>query len=158
MSSMHAALRRQRRRYRHEHESVREITTSAADHGPLRLASVGPNSATSGVPTAPPMCSGPVSPEISTRARRAMAKRSVIDVAGASSAAPFEARVTSSANDCSPGPHKTSERSPQRSRIPAASAPKRSRGHRLFGHAAPGLIAAYDALSKRALTESDTAL
>ena len=96
----------------------------------------------------PPMCNGPVSPKSGCARACAIANRSVIDVAGAASAAPLDARETCCASDCSPGPHRTSERSPNRSRIAAASAPKRSAGHRLFGHAAPGLITAYGAPSE----------
>ena len=51
---------------------------SAGDHGPLRSARVGPNSATIGVPTAPAMCSGPVSPDTMRLAPFAIARMSVM--------------------------------------------------------------------------------
>ena len=43
---------------------------SRGSHGPLRAGSVGPNSATTGVPTAAAMCVGPVSPDTIRRALR----------------------------------------------------------------------------------------
>src|SRR5678815_1079257 len=110
MSLMQAALRRHRRLYRHEQAPVRATTQSAVDQGPLRSARVGPNSATSGVPTAAAMCSGPVSPEIRMRAGLAIANRSAIDVAGAGSAAPSEAAETCCASGFSLGPQSTTER------------------------------------------------
>src|SRR6185503_3810639 len=119
---------------------MREIEMSAGDHGPLRSARGGPNSATIGVPTAPAMCSGPVSPDTMRLALFAIARMSVMLVAGACSAAPLDEATTADAAASSPGPHSTTDRRPRRSRIAAASAPKRAAGHRLFDHAAPGLI------------------
>jgi hypothetical protein len=117
----------------------REIETSRPSHGPLRSKRVGPNSATIGVPTAPAMCSGPVSPDTISAALRAMPTRSVIVVGGATSALAEEAATTADASACSPGPQSTTERRPASRVNIDASAPKRSGGHRLFGHAAPGL-------------------
>src|SRR4029453_5573395 len=67
---------------------------SAVDHGPLRSVNVGPKRATTGVPTAAAICRGPVSPEIRSRARLAIANRSTMLVRGASSAESRDARTT----------------------------------------------------------------
>jgi hypothetical protein len=117
-----------------------EIVTSCGNHGPLRSGYVGPNSATIGVATAPAMCSGPVSPEMISRALRARPTRSLIVVGGDNSAAPEDAAMTAAASDSSPGPHNTTDARPSSCRIAAATAPNRSGGQRLFGQAAPGLI------------------
>ena len=61
---------------------TREADVLAASHGPLRAGSVGPNSATTGVPTAAATCSGPVSPDTIRRAPRASARRSPMPVGG----------------------------------------------------------------------------
>src|SRR6185295_4223354 len=112
---------------------------SASAHGPLRAESVGPKCPTAGVPTAAAICSGPVSPDTISRAPFAIDAMSVIVVRGAILAAPRDAATTDAATDSSRGPHNTIDGIPMRSRIAAASAPNRSGGHRLFGHAAPGL-------------------
>src|SRR5262245_31028698 len=90
------------------------------------------------------MCSGPVSPATTSEASRISTARSETDVAGAAVAAPDDAATTASASARSDGPQVTSERKPECSRNRAASAPKRSGGQRLFGHAAPGLITTYE--------------
>src|SRR5262245_8249313 len=115
---------------------------SASAQGPLRAASVGPNSPMAGAPTAAAICSGPVSPDTINRALRAIDAMSVIVVRGAIVAAPRDAATTDAASGSSLGPHSTIDATPIRSRIAAASAPNRSAGHRLLGHAAPGLTIA----------------
>ena len=114
---------------------------SAGAHGPFRSALVGPKSPTTGVPTAAARCSGPVSPEIITRAPLAIPNTSLLVVGGATSAAPPAAAATDAASDSSRGPHSTSDRRPCDTARAAATAPKRAGGQRLFGHAAPGLTA-----------------
>ena len=61
---------------------------------------------------------------------------------GASAAAPSAAATTARARSSSPGPQATIDVHPWRARRWRATAPKRSGGQRLFGHAAPGLITA----------------
>ena len=87
------------------------------------------------------MCSGPVSPEPSG-ARPLRDREEVGDAASPApaSAAPPDAATTAAASRLLARPPQHQRRSPRRSRMAAASAPKRSAGHRLFGHAAPGLI------------------
>ena len=60
--------------------------------------------ATTGVPTAPPRCNGPVSPETSSDAARASAMMSGMVVAGASRAAPFDASTTARRSPLRPAP------------------------------------------------------
>src|SRR4029453_1536614 len=93
--------------------------------------------------TAAAIWRGPVSPEIASAADCISAARSETDVGGAGVAAPPDACDTASARARSFGPHVTSECSPARSRRAFATAPKRSGGQHLFGHAAPGLITMY---------------
>ena len=91
-----------------------------------------------GVPIAAAMCNGPVSPETTTAASRSSTARSATVVAGASFAAPPEDATTDSASSRSDGPQVINDRSRVRRNSAAATAPNRSAGHRLFGHAAPG--------------------
>src|SRR5712691_9919622 len=97
---------------------------------------------TIGVPTAAATCVGPVSPETINAAPRASATKSAIDVRGESIAAPLAAATTSSARDCSPGPHSTTDATRCRLASDPATAAKREGGHRLLGHAAPGFNSA----------------
>src|SRR5262245_31373067 len=98
---------------------------------------------TIGVPTAPAMCAGPVSPVTKSDAPRARAAMSAIDVGGSGVAAPDEAAAASRASGSSPGPQRTTEESPCAARRAAATAPNRDGSHRLLGQAAPTLMTAY---------------
>ena len=68
--------------------------------------------------------------------------RSASVVGGDTTADPWAASTTSCARRSSPGPHRTTEIRRCRSRSCAAIAANRDGGHRLFGHAAPGLSSA----------------
>ena len=108
------------------------------EKGPLRAGSVGPKSATTGVPTAQARCSGPVSAATTSRARRASSTYSSSVVGKQRMAAPADAATTRSARPSSPGPKVTSDWSP-RPRSSRASSPKRSAGQSLLRPAAAGV-------------------
>src|SRR5690606_3328136 len=118
---------------------------SSGDHGPFLAGSVGPKIDTMGVPTAAAICSGPVSPETISDARRQIATRSGSDVSGARCATPPDDSMTASAIARSPGPHSTNGTSPRTSLKNDASSPNRSEYHRLLGQAAPGFSRAIGA-------------
>src|SRR5215204_952279 len=113
------------------------MATSVPDHGPFLSGSVGPNSETMGVPTADAICNGPVSPEIISDAPRQSSTTSARRVGGATRADPADASATTVASASSPGPHSTNGTYPLTSRRNAATSPKCSGIHRLFGQAAP---------------------
>src|SRR5580765_4140145 len=98
---------------------------------------------TIGVPTAPAMCAGPVSPVTKSDAPRASAAMSPIDVGGSDVAAPDDPAAASRASGSSPGPQRTTDGSPCEARRADATIPNRAGSHRLLGQAAPTLITAY---------------
>jgi hypothetical protein len=95
--------------------------TSAGFHGPLRAGSVGPKSATAGVPTAQARWSGPVSAATMARARWASAANSSSEAGKLAMAVPPDAATTRSASPSSPGPQLTSVGMPRRASREASS-------------------------------------
>ena len=103
---------------------------------------VGPNTPTTGVPTAAASCIGPVSPATKIAAARASSTRSATEVGRSDLRGALEAAATAPRERLLSGPHVTMDGTPCRARRWAAIAPKRSAGHCLFGQPAPGLITA----------------
>ena len=149
MSSRQARAARHWRLWRQTHAPRARPTTSPDSHGPLRSGPVGPKSPTIGVPDR----RGEVQragvaghhQRCAPRAARA-GRRSA--VGGETRGAPPARRDDRVGEPLFAGPQITMRQAGTSPRS-AASAPNRSAGQRLFGHAAPGLISATDAPAGR---------
>ena len=102
-------------------------TPSVGANGPLRAGSVGPKSATTGVPTAQARCSGPgVGRHHQPRAARQLDVFAAASSGSERRAAPSEAATTRSARPSSPGAPGHERPEAALAQISRASAPKRS--------------------------------